>query len=54
MADIKAWPIICKFALNGEKFQSRVVTLTLIGQCQTCPSYFHNYTTIIMFKLQVD
>ena len=38
--DIGLKLIVC-IVLNGEKIQSHTVTVTLIGQCQNFPSYFH-------------
>ena len=42
-AKAEIWALTVCIVVNGEKFQSHAVTLTLIGQCpcRTRPSYFH-------------
>ena len=45
------WALTVCIVINGEKFQSGAVTLTLtFAQCQTRPSYFHNYATIFLIN----
>ena len=40
---VELWDLIVCIVVHGEKFQSRAVTLNLVGNAQyrTCPRYFH-------------
>ena len=42
-AKAEKWALTVCIVVNGEKFQSHAVTLTLMhnAQCRTCPSSFH-------------
>ena len=44
---VELWDLIVCIAVNGEKFQSRVMTLTLVRQCPILNlSEIFSYTTI--------
>ena len=46
MCQTEIWALTVCIVINGEKFRSHAVTLTLIGQCPMSNSELFSYTTI--------